>query len=146
LSGTLRSLVASAAILLLAAPSALAQAGPDAEWTVLTVAHNGAWGVSTARSQGDAIAGALRHCQARSSEPADCGAELVAYKLGWALAILCGDRRVVISAGSLDEAERAAYERITALKLACPTGLPPCRRLLTVDPAGVVTTAKAPDG
>jgi hypothetical protein len=148
LSGTLRSLVmaAGAAILLSAAPSALAQAGPDPEWTVLTVAHNGAWGVSTARSQGEAIAGALRQCQARSPEPADCGAELIAYKVGWALAILCGDRRVVVSAGSLDEAEQAAYERIAALKRACPTGLPPCHRLLTVDPAGAVTTATGPDG
>jgi hypothetical protein len=133
-------------MLLAAAPSALAQAGPDSEWTVLTVAHNGAWGVSTARSQGEAIAGALRQCQARSPDPADCGAELVAYKVGWAVAILCGDRRVVVSAGNLDEAEQAAYERIAALKLACPTGLPPCRRLLTVDPAGVVATANAPDG
>ena len=133
-------------MLLAAAPSALAQVGPDPEWTVLTVAHNGAWGVSTARSQGEAIAGALRQCQARSPDPADCGAELVAYKVGWALAILCGDRRVVVSAGNLDEAEQAGFERIAALKLACPTGLPPCRRLLTVDPAGVVTTANAPDG
>ena len=146
ISGALRSSAAGLAILLVAAPSARAQAGADSEWTVLTVAHNGAWGLSTARTQGEAIAGALRQCQARSPDPADCGAELVAYKDGWALAILCGDRRVMVSAGDLDEAEAVAYERIAALKLSCPSGLPPCRRLLTVDPAGVVTTAKAPDG
>jgi hypothetical protein len=143
-------LAAGLAILPVSAPSALAEAGCDAEWTVLTVAHNGAWGLSTARSQGEAIAGALRRCQSRSPDPdpghGDCGAELVAYRVGWALAILCGDHRVVVSADDLEEAETAAHERIAALKLSYASGLPPCRRLLSVDPAGTVTIVKAPDG
>lgn len=146
LSGALRSLAAGLAILPFAAPSALAQAECEPEWTVLTVAHNGAWGLSTARTQGEAIAGALRQCEARSPDPGDCGAELVAYRVGWALAIRCGDHRIMVSADDLDEAEAAADERIAALKLTYASGLPPCRRLLTVDPAGTVTTAKAPDG
>ena len=145
-SGALRSLAAGLGLLLVAAPSALAQAGSDPEWTVLTVAHSGAWGLSTARSQGEAIAGALSQCQSRSADPGDCGSEFVAYKVGWAVAILCGDHRVMVSADDLDAAEAAACERIAALKLSWPSGLPPCRRLLTVDPAGVITTAKAPDG
>ena len=47
---------------------------------MLTVARNGAWGLSTARTQGEAIAGALRQCQGRSAEHSDCGPELIAYK------------------------------------------------------------------
>jgi hypothetical protein len=146
LSGALGALAAGLGLLLIAAPSARGQAESDAEWTVLTVAHNGAWGLSTARSQGEAIAGALRQCQSRSPDPADCGAELVAYRIGWGLAILCGDHRVVVSADDLAAAEAAAYERIAALKQSYASGLPPCRRLVTVDPAGAVMTVKAPDG
>ena len=74
--------------------SALAQTDADAEWTVLTVARSGAWGLSTARSQGEAIAGALRQCRSKATVDSDCGAELLAYKTGWGLAILCGEHRV----------------------------------------------------
>ena len=63
--------------------AALAETGwPDADWTVLTVSRSGAWGLSTARTQGEAIAGALRQCQGRSADLSDCGAELIAYKVG----------------------------------------------------------------
>ena len=137
--GSLRLLAASVGILLVAAPQALAQAASDPEWTVLTVARSGAWGLSSARSQGEAITGAVRQCQSRSSDLDDCGAEFVAYKAGWGLAILCGDHRVLVAAGDLEEAKSAAHERIAALNQSYASGLPPCRRLLTVDPAGVLT-------
>ena len=76
----------------------------------------------------------------------DCGAELVAYRIGWALAILCGDHRVLVSAGDLDEAETAADERLATLELFNPSGLPACRRLLTVSPVGGITIDRAPKG
>jgi hypothetical protein len=137
------ALAAGLVILLVPAPRVWAQAGADAEWKVLTVAGNGAWGLSTARSQGEAIAAALQQCQLRSADPDDCGAELVAYRIGWALAILCGEHRVLISAGELDEAETAADERLSALEQSEPDGLPACRRLLTVSPVGGITTNRA---
>jgi hypothetical protein len=47
---------------------------------VLTVARSGAWGVSTARTQGEAIAGALRQCHGRSAEHSDGGKLIVSIK------------------------------------------------------------------
>src|SRR5262245_20267814 len=98
-AGALCALAAS--LLMGAVPRVLAQSESNAEWTVLTVAHNGAWGLSTARSQGEAIARALDQCQSRAADSSDCGAELVAYKLGWSLAILCGEHRVLAAGADL---------------------------------------------
>ncbi len=142
--GALRSLAAGLAILLVAAPSAQAQAEPDPEWKVLTVSQSGAWGLSTARSQGEAIASAVRQCQLRSADDGDCGAELLACRNAWAVAILCGEYRVLLSAGDLEQAETAAAERIAALKRSHEPVLPPCRRLLTIDPVGRITTEHEP--
>ena len=140
---TLCALVAGLAVLLVPAPPLWAQAGADADWKVLTVAGNGAWGLSTARSQGEAIAAAVQQCQLRSAGQDDCGADLVAYRIGWALAILCGDHRVLVSAGDLDEAETATDQRLAALEQSEPDGLPECRRLLTISPVGGITTDRA---
>jgi hypothetical protein len=121
----------------------LAQSEPDSGWTVLTVAHTGTWGLSTAPSQGEAIAGAVRQCRSRAANDSDCGAELLAYKVGWSLAILCDDSRVLVSAVSLEKAETVAYERVAALRQSHAFSLLSCRRLLTVDPEGAVTTGEA---
>jgi hypothetical protein len=124
------------------ASPALGETGyPDEGWTVLTVARSGAWGLSTARTQGEAIAGALRQCQGRSAEHSDCGAELIAYKVGWALAFLCGDHRVMATAEEWETVEAIASGRIAALRQT-HADLPRCRHLLTVDPVGAVTAAK----
>ena len=68
LSGALCAVAAGLAILLVPASPVWAQGGSDAEWKVLTVARNGAWGLSTARLQGDAIAGAVHQCELRSAD------------------------------------------------------------------------------
>src|SRR5215470_10895284 len=68
--------------------SARAESASEPEWTVLTVSTGGAWGVSTARAQGEAIAGALRQCQSKAGKTNDCGAELLGYKTGWSAALL----------------------------------------------------------
>jgi hypothetical protein len=141
--GVLCTLAAGLGLLLDVAPSALAQSEPDSGWTVLTVAHTGTWGLSTAPSQGEAIAGALRQCQSRTADDSDCGAELLAYKVGWSLAILCDDSRVLVSAVSLEEAETIAYERVAALRQSHAFSLLSCHRLLMVDPEGAVTTGEA---
>jgi hypothetical protein len=140
-----RSWIAGCAFLLAVASSpALAETGwSDEGWTVLTVARSGAWGLSTARTQGEAIAGALRQCQGRSADHSDCGAELIAYKVGWALAILCGDHRVMATADEWEAVEAIASERIAALGQ-IHGELPSCRHLLTVNPVGAVTAAKTP--
>ena len=141
----LRAWVAGCAFLLAVVSSpALAETGwSDADWTVLTVSRNGAWGLSSARTQGKAIAGALRQCRARSLEPSDCGAVQLHYKLGWAMAVLCGHHRVMVTAEDREVVEALAIERIAALRQ-MHGELPHCRRLLTVDPVGAITAAKTP--
>jgi hypothetical protein len=143
ISGVLCTLAIGLGVVSDEAPSALAQSEPDPGWTVLTVAHSGTWGLSTARSQGEAIAGAVRQCQSRAADDSDCGAQLLAYKVGWGLAILCDDSRVLVSAVSLEEAETVAYERIAVLRQSHASSPLSCHRLLTVDPEGAVTTGEA---
>jgi hypothetical protein len=140
-----RSWIAGCAFLLAVSSSpALAETGrSDADWTVLTVSRSGTWGLSTARTQGKAIAGALRQCRARSPEPSDCGAVQLHYKLGWAIAVLCGHHRVMVAARDRESVEAIASERIAALGQ-IHGDLPSCRHLLTVDPVGAVTAAKTP--
>jgi hypothetical protein len=133
-------LAAALGVLLGATQSALAQTEADAEWTVFTVARSGAWGLSTARLQSEAIAGAVRQCRSRGTVDSDCGAELLAYKTGWGLAILCGDHRVMVAGKDLEETKALAYARVAALRQSYGSGLPPCHWLLTVDPEGGVMT------
>ena len=140
-----RSWIAGCGILLAVAPPALAETGcPDADWTVLTVSRSGAWGLSTARTQGKAIASALRQCQARSREPSDCGAVQLHYKVGWAIAMLCGHHRVMVAAPDRESVEALARERIAALRQ-IHGDLPSCRHLLTVDDVGAVTATEMPN-
>lgn len=143
---TWRAPAAGLVLLLASASAARAQAEPAPEWTVLTVAINGAWGVSTARTQSEAITGAVRRCQMRSTEPSDCGAELIAYRVGWALGILCGNHRILASGSDREEVEAAAHERIAVLKQSYESSLTPCRRIVTVDPVGTILKVREPNG
>src|SRR5260370_42157627 len=79
--------------LFFAAPG-LSAAAEETNWTVLTVARNGSWGIARAITQGEAISGALLRCQAMTADESDCGAELVAFRRGLALALIGGDYRV----------------------------------------------------
>ena len=76
-------------------------------------------------------------------EPSDCGAVQLHYKLGWAMAVLCGHHRVMVTAEDREVVEALAIERIAALGQ-IHGELPSCRHLLTVDPVGAVTAAKTP--
>jgi hypothetical protein len=128
--------------LLLAAPG-LSAADEETNWTVLTVARNGNWGIARARTRSEAIAGALDRCQAMTSAESDCGAELVAFRTGLALALMCGDHRVIITANDSDEADSSALERLLALRGLYGSDFPACRHLLRIDSYGALTTFKA---
>src|SRR6202011_1950919 len=97
-----RMLPACFAVLL--ATSGLSAADEETNWTVLTVARNGNWGIARARTQGEAITGALLRCQAMTADESDCGAEFVAFRSGLALASMCGDQRVIVTAKDPEEA------------------------------------------
>jgi hypothetical protein len=48
----------------------------------------------------------------------------------------CGARNIIAAEASLSDAERAAADREAELRHVYVPDLPPCRRLLTVDPQG----------
>jgi hypothetical protein len=128
------------AVLMAAVPSA---AQDDGEWTVVTLALDGSWGVGTSEQQGQALASAVRKCSAMSRE-SDCGAEFTAVRRGWTLGLLCGNHRVLVAAKELVNADREAQFRECDLKTQYEWSLPFCWRVITVDPDGFVTKGTRP--
>jgi hypothetical protein len=115
----------------------------DQDWTVVTMAHNGSWGIGTHRHVTSALASAISDCRAMSTTTSDCGAESVSSRGGLVLGLRCGDYIILASARDLKEAETAALNREIDLKELYVPDLPPCRRVLTVNPYGVATAADA---
>jgi hypothetical protein len=113
------------------------------ELTVVTLARDGSWGVATAGSQGQAIAGAVRACNAMAGAPNDCGAQFVTTRGGWVVASLCGDHKIIVAAETRGAAEQTALSREFDLKRLYAPGMPSCRRVLMVDPRGAVLLGPA---
>jgi hypothetical protein len=128
--------------LFLAAPG-LSAAAEETNWTVLTVARNGSWGIARAITQGEAISGALLGCQAMTADESDCGAEFVAFRSGLALALMCGDYRVIVTANDPAEADGFALDRLVVLRELYGPEFPVCQHLLQIDSHGALTTFKA---
>jgi hypothetical protein len=114
----------------------------ESEWTVVTLALDGSWGVGTSEHYGPALASALRKCNAMSKEQSDCGAEVTAVRQGWTVGILCGDHRVLVAAPDLATVIRETETRQTYLRDVYGDGLPGCSRVLSVDPQGFATSPK----
>jgi len=113
----------------------------DHDWTVVTMARDGSWGVGIDRHMAGANAAAVRECRAMSSGGSDCGAEFAAIRAGWIIGLRCDDHRILVAGKELKEAETAAINREIDLKQLYVPDLPACHRVLTVDPRGAVTTA-----
>ncbi|MFZ1103218.1 MAG: hypothetical protein WAN86_10325, partial [Hyphomicrobiaceae bacterium] len=64
---------------------------------------------------------------------------------GWIVATRCGDTNIIVAERRLAHAERAARERETDLREHYAPNLPPCRRVLTVNPRGGVMVATSQD-
>ena len=107
----------------------------DDDWTVLTMAQDGSWGVACHGSQWRAMAEAMRFCRsmAGASGASDCGANFATTRGGWIVANLCGDYKVLATGATLSEAEAEALNREISLQLQFVPDLPPCRRVVTVD-------------
>jgi hypothetical protein len=73
--------------------------------------------------------------------PTDCGARLTTTRGRWVIANLCGDHPIIVGADTRENAEAAAIEREIQTRLVYVPGLPSCRHVLTVDPAGAVAAA-----
>src|SRR5829696_4374528 len=98
----------------------------EQEWTVVTLARDGSWGVGTSEHYGPALASALRKCEAASGGQSDCGAEVTAVKRGWTLGMLCGDHRVLVAATELTTAILEAQSRQMDLRGLYGDSLPNC--------------------
>jgi hypothetical protein len=67
-----------------------------------------------------------------------CGAVSRFVRAGWIVAMRCGTRNIIAAAALLSDAERIAAEREAEIRRLYAPDLPPCRRVLTVDPQGAV--------
>jgi hypothetical protein len=110
----------------------------DHDWTVVTLTRNGSWGVASDSAQSQAIAEAIRRCKAMAGPSNDCGAQFMAARAGWIVANLCGDHKLIATGNSLIDAEQEALNREISLQLFYVPDLPPCRRVVTVDPTGAI--------
>ena len=106
--------------------------------TVLTLARDGAWGTATETSAGRAIAFAIRDCKAMSRRVLGCGASFTTVRTGWSVAVLCGEETIIAAATQLADAERMALKREIELREVYHRDMPPCVRVVTVNPNGVV--------
>jgi hypothetical protein len=110
----------------------------DDQWTVLTLASDGAWGTASDFYIGHAIAFAIRNCRTMSKRPIGCGANFIATRAGWGVAVLCGSETIIAARKQLADAERAVADREIELRQVYHRDMPPCVRAVTVDPKGSV--------
>jgi hypothetical protein len=122
----------------LASTIALAVEDWEHDWTVVTMARNGSWGVSTDASLSLAIAAAIRDCKTMSVEASDCGSQQATVRNRWTIAWLCGEHKILASESRREDAEASALFQLE-LRRAYATDIPPCRTILTVNPRGEVT-------
>jgi len=122
-------------------PTGIVLSQGEADWTVVTLANDGAWGAATEPSAGQAIAMAIRHCKAMSRTGLGCGAQFRAIRAGWIVAYRCGDENIVAAERMLADAEQAARRREVELRVSYARDLPPCRRSLTIGPRGEVVAS-----
>ena len=104
--------------------------------TVLTMAPDGAWGVATEPALNRAIAGAISNCRAKSGADLGCGAYFSTVRAGWSLGIRCGGENIIVAERVLADAERSASRREVDLRTNYVPDMPPCNRVVTVDPSG----------
>ena len=130
------------------AQSASAQPAPSEEWasdfTVLTMAPDGAWGTATDPRVNRAIYLAIKNCKAMSGVELGCGAYQTIVRGGWSLGIRCGRENIITADRDLAEAERRARKREADLRELYVPNMPPCVRVVTIDPNGNIVVPPVP--
>ena len=111
--------------------------------TVVTMTPNGSWGAATNDLVGVAIAAAIADCQLRFRRARGCGALQTTVRAGWSLGIRCGDKHILVAEKTLAEAEQAAIDREVELRREYGRDLPPCVRVMSVDPSGIIVAPYA---
>jgi hypothetical protein len=109
----------------------------DADWTVLTMSPDGAWGTATDGYLNHAIATAIARCRTMSGQALGCGAYQVSVQHSWALGMRCGRENILATGatlakaaenGRLREAERRNHQPAMGV----------CRQVAIVSPDGSV--------
>jgi len=126
----------------LATSPVAAQTLADDDWTVLTMAPDGSWGAATGPIN-RAIAFAIANCKIAYQRKIGCGAAFTSIRTGWSLGIQCGRETIVVAEKTLADAERAATRREAELRQLYVPDMPPCRRVVTVDPNGSIIVPPA---
>ena len=125
-----------------AASNASAQIGlagtSGEDWTVLTIAPDGAWGTATEEYINRAIANAIARCRAKSDRTFGCGAYLVSVQRGWALGLRCGTENILATGASLADAVERARQRELELRRRYHPEADKCRQVVVVGPDGLV--------
>ena len=93
-----------------------ATAAQDGDWTVVTVAPDGSWGLATRRTVGEALAKAIRNCTALSGGQIGCGAQTRTFRSGWFVGLRCGDSNIIAAEKRSADAERNASNREAEMK------------------------------
>ena len=113
----------------------------EAPYTVLTMAPDGSWGVATSIFIREAITGAMTDCMSMSGRKLGCGYMSKAGRGEWVLGVRCGSENILAASKMLANAELAAFNRETELRQH-GRNMPPCFRLVTVHPDGLVADTK----
>jgi hypothetical protein len=111
------------------------------DWTVVTMAPDGAWGVATDMYMIKALAEAVDKCTAMTARNIDyvgCGSHFTTIRSGWTVGLRCGGKNIISAESSLDDAVKRASWREYELRRLYDPDLPRCERVMTVDPAGQV--------
>ena len=118
----------------------------DAEWTkdvtVLVIAPDGTWGTATELTAGEALAKAIANCKSKYRHEIGCGYRSTFIRAGWSLAMRCGEENIIVAAKTLRAAEQAAVDSELNLRRDYKPDMPPCVRVVSIDPDGVII---APD-
>ena len=136
--------VAGALIAALAAPGYAGESEWEQDWTVLTLASDGTWGVASDSIIDRAIAVALRDCRAKSKVSNDCGGRFSTIRAGWTLAMQCGTETIIAAEQRLADAESAAHDREIELRTVYRRAMPSCARIVAISPRGIVEIAGRP--
>ena len=124
-------------------------ANTDEYWqkdlTVVAIAPDGTWGVATDPITGRAIADAMAECKKKYQSKIGCGSRIITIHGGWSIGMRCGNRSIFVAEETLAKAEQAAINRETELRQFYAPDMPPCVRVMSVDPNDYVVASDVAD-
>jgi hypothetical protein len=110
--------------------------------TALVIAPDGTWGAATEPFPGPALGKAIANCKSKYHHEIGCGYRSTFIRAGWSLALRCGKENIIVAEKTLDAAEQAAIDAELRLRRDYKPDMPPCVRVVSVDPDGRII---APD-